>query len=769
MKENTEAKIFKNRTVSDEIHQGEHLDRIVKILEGEENQENLRIDTVRIASRIKYSQDVGLVLGQVQSGKTTSFEAVTGIARDNDTPLVIILAGVSEILTRQTKKRFNQHFLTKNKDWYIVNTLGNLPGNFKSNLEQNLERWDANSRTKKGSIVICMKNHSHIEKLTKELSTNSLKDRIKDLNVLIIDDEADQYSMNTRPDEDPSTTYSVIEDLRSVFNRHTYLQYTATPQAPFLISTLDRLSPDWVERVRPGKGYVGFYDIFGDHSVENNPYCREIPTTDDNEINEMPQSLREALASYLVSAAQLTLLELENDKDHEFWSMLIHPSRLIGSQETFKEWVDDTLITWKKGIKSPESYPDAYKEFQDLIGRAYDDYSDTDKNNVLKDLESIKKEIESDLIYNISVELINSGKKKTASEIDWEETSYRYHIIVAGQAMDRGTTVEGLITTYLSRGSSKQEDTQVQRARFLGYKKSYISMIRVFLDDDSLKRYKNYVATQEDFLNLVDNASSEDKDFKEVRRNWRLNKGAKSCRDNVVSLEGVLVVSGKRLEDNFSYPAKPQKSLWKENNKIIENFLSNYSLEESMFSGKDSASQHSQIILPYKEVYKGLLSELRYQDLHDSENFALIHYWLEWLFFEYEKWDERNLAEMQCLIVKMSDSSDFIRKRALRINGKPWDQKLVGFLQGRNNNYIGDREVKSPDYLTLQIHTFDLYSDVDRSISSENKTRYEGSPLYEGVMVPAIRLPDEIWKKFDLQTQKGNLKVSSIPSEDQED
>ena len=163
------------------------------------------------------------------------------------------------------------------------------------------------------------------------------------------------------------------------------------------------------------------------------------------------------------------------------------------------------------------------------------------------------------------------------------------------------------------------------------------------------------------------------------------------------------------------------------------------------------------------------MSELRYQDLHDSENFALIHYWLEWLFFEYEKWDERNLAEMQCLIVKMSDSSDFIRKRALRINGKPWDQKLVGFLQGRNNNYIGDREVKSPDYLTLQIHTFDLYSDVDRSISSENKTRYEGSPLYEGVMVPAIRLPDEIWKKFDLQTQKGNLKVSSIPSEDQED
>ena len=97
-------------------------------------------------------------------------------------------------------------------------------------------------------------------------------------------------------------TYQEWNKLRNVLTKHSVVQYTATPQAPFLISTLDRLSPDWVERVRPGKGYVGFYDIFGDHSVENNPYCREIPPTDDNEINEMPQSLREALASYLVSA-----------------------------------------------------------------------------------------------------------------------------------------------------------------------------------------------------------------------------------------------------------------------------------------------------------------------------------------------------------------------------------------------------------------------------------------------------------------------------------
>ena len=176
------------------------------------------------------------------------------------------------------------------------------------------------------------------------------------------------------------------------------------------------------------------------------------------------------------------------------------------------------------------------------------------------------KVIKEDVFSECKLEQINSGDTATAPDIDWD-SSYAF-IIVSGQAMDRGTTVEGLTVTYLSRSSSKNTDTQMQRARFLGYKDKYKAFIRVYLDADSKDFFQSYIITQKDFTNLVNDNSG--RDFKEVKRQWMLSKGRRSCRKNIVSLEGAIVVSGKA--SRWSLPRSPQRSNYEKNNEVISNF-----------------------------------------------------------------------------------------------------------------------------------------------------------------------------------------------------
>lgn len=101
-------------------------------------------------------------------------------------------------------------------------------------------------------FISVMKNHSHLRNLGQLLSSLELTD----IPALVFDDEADQASLNTRPnDPNPSTTYVTIGALRDALPHHTYLQYTATPQAPLLITRIDSLSADFAELVTPGGLY----------------------------------------------------------------------------------------------------------------------------------------------------------------------------------------------------------------------------------------------------------------------------------------------------------------------------------------------------------------------------------------------------------------------------------------------------------------------------------------------------------------------------------
>ena len=201
-----------------------------------------------------------LAVGYVQSGKTMSFTGVTALAKDNGYRVIIYLAGTKNNLLDQTSKRLRKDLIGKNganNDYYKIHanpTLADV-----DDIIGNLE-----SIEKPIVLIPILKHYDHILKVRQIVNDSEFKELMANETVIIIDDEADQASLNSygrrnsKYEEDSkSRTYDAILKLRADLPGNTYIQYTATPQANILISMQDLLSPKSHTLLTPGEGYVG--------------------------------------------------------------------------------------------------------------------------------------------------------------------------------------------------------------------------------------------------------------------------------------------------------------------------------------------------------------------------------------------------------------------------------------------------------------------------------------------------------------------------------
>ena len=228
----------------------------------DESKAKLKRETGDIFSQLGFSGDTGMVVGKIQSGKTMSFEALSGLARDNDVPLIIILAGIYKILTDQTYKRLSEDFdVNNNRHWDIQKTKISNPQYF-GEINQAHKNWlDPKAPRKKAHIFVVMKNAAHIDQITEICSK---LDQIDNIKTLIIDDESDQYSIDvSRKDADTaSRVYSCIKNLRDSIPQHSFVQYTATPAANMLVALNDILSPNFAYNIDPGDAYTELQSLF---------------------------------------------------------------------------------------------------------------------------------------------------------------------------------------------------------------------------------------------------------------------------------------------------------------------------------------------------------------------------------------------------------------------------------------------------------------------------------------------------------------------------
>lgn len=329
---------------------------------GFENDERILNETLRIMQvcgnpNTVSNNETGIVIGYVQSGKTLSFTTLTALARDNNYQIVIIIAGVSTNLVNQTTQRLSEDLnLEKRFDrkWTLLQNPSRTQ-DFET-IEMVLAQWADNTFPEdelRTLLITVMKNQAHLNNLANILQGQCLQG----VPTLIIDDEGDQASLNTRArwaarqgidvenltENQVSTIYRRITALRSIFPHHTFLQYTATPQANLFINIMDRLSPNFIKLLTPGQEYTGGIDFF-----RNNPnLIMEIPaneiSTNNNQLFEIPESLKSALRIFFlgVVAGKIT-------KDQRNRTMLVHPSRLQGDHSDFINWIRNTSNSWQR-------------------------------------------------------------------------------------------------------------------------------------------------------------------------------------------------------------------------------------------------------------------------------------------------------------------------------------------------------------------------------------------------------------------------------------
>jgi hypothetical protein len=456
----------------------------------------------------------GLALGYVQSGKTTSICALMGQAADEGYSIIIALLGVTNLLLNQNLSRIEQALgLNDRNDFQWLTECNPSGRRTASRIEDYLDR----GRT---VFLPALKHAGRIDKMAEVLRLASIGDRA----VLIIDDEADQTSLNTENSSSTarlSRTYEAITNLRAAAPKNLYVQYTATPYAPLLIDPSDHLLPSFVEFLQPGPGYTGGRGFFVDHAKQ---VVRDVPMLEEQSSQvpiELPRTLMTALGSFIAGAALL----LASDPSGAPVSMLVHSTHRNDIQERYHFLLERAIREWRFITAAATTRDELPTEIISERTRLVDlGAPDIDDSTFLDQVRLVVREAE--------IWLVNSTA--AVNKVNWNVAPI--HILVGGNKLDRGFTVEGLTVTYMNRKPSDQIDTLEQRARAFGYRGDQLPYCQFFASRRTTKILRDVVFTEYDLRarlqDHIDSGGTVESWSREV--GLLLPAGTRPTRSNVV-------------------------------------------------------------------------------------------------------------------------------------------------------------------------------------------------------------------------------------------
>lgn len=486
----------------------------------------------------------GLVVGQVQSGKTSNYTGLICKAADAGYKLIIVLAGIHNNLRSQTQLRLDEGFLgfdtqhqrafNQNNLWIGVGKIDQ--GIVAHSLTSSMEKGDfssgaANSlglnfNTNEPIIAVVKKNARVLERLNQWLNAQAIElpDGIRVIRnkaLLMIDDEADNASINTNPENDQSTRInSLIRTTLRLFDRSGYIGYTATPFANIFIPiTDDDLFPrDFIINLPAPSNYIGPEKVFGFDLIEEDetsdsvlPIVRTIEDYNDfipvslkhkdnyyefgsdpggrKEVplpTEIPESLKLAIKSFILTCTIRRLRGQGNMHN----SMLVHVSRLVSWQKRVAELVADAFDFYRRGIEmNIGSIIEELRVAYEVDSENYKSYPTTSRQILSSDLAILDDNIRvhewreivpllNEAASRILVREINGG---SADILNYYEHKNGLSVIaIGGDKLSRGLTLEGLSVSYYLR-ASKMYDTLMQMGRWFGYRPGYVDLCRLFI------------------------------------------------------------------------------------------------------------------------------------------------------------------------------------------------------------------------------------------------------------------------------------------------
>ena len=537
------------------------------------------------------------------------------------------------------------------------------------------------------------------------LKMSGFKHLLEEETVLIIDDEADQASLNSygrkndklHLSEDEklmSTTYASILRLRSILHGNSYIQYTATPQANILISLQDLLSPKSHTLLTPGEGYIGGQLFFGkgqNHDLFNGGLIIQIPEAEvfhkkRNPIKSIPKSLIDALMLHIMAVA--IIVKYMKVEGIEYLSMMVHVDNEKRFNKIFKKWIDELLQKWSDLLSKPDGYDDKtylLNAFKRLFPYAIEFYP----SDINISFDNIKPLLE-DVINDKKVYLINSDSDAQTT-VDWDK--YCMHILVGAEMLNRGFTVEKLATTYMPRYSisSTNADTIQQRCRFFGYKADYIQSCRVFLPKQAIEYYMEYVDHEEELRSILGKCDT----LAESERKLMLSPRLKPTRANVLPVDIVYSL----LKGLKTYRAFDPNAIVN-NDSTVNSFLSCFSsqLEEFTWGGSEVSNKHRGFKLPIEDALN-FLSDFQFRNPKDAIAKAATIRYLRYL----SKRKDNPLTFVY--FVQMAYLAELegneLRTRPLNIETGELETYL---LQGHTSTYAGDAKMVGVDSITIQLH-----------------------------------------------------------------
>jgi hypothetical protein len=659
-----------------------------------ENRHRVLEESVSIMSKASPTEfgarRTGLVIGYVQSGKTVSFTTVAALARDNGFRLVIICSGVNVNLYEQSRDRLRRDLRIddrKDRAWLFVDN-----PRPRVQVIQSIEGAVSDDSALPGLprqtvLITLMKNGTHLDNAITILS----RLKLETVRALIVDDEADQASLNNRVAVGlESATYKRILELRSKLPNHTFLEYTATPQALLLINLIDVLSPDFADILSVGSGYVGGKAFF-----QRRDLIRQIPDDEipgpDNVLDEPPATLGEALILFFLGAAEgFSKGGLGNR------SMMVHPSHRVESHGEYYRWVTGAQRLWLKLLEIGESDPD----YHDLLAKLAAVHVELKKT--VRNLPGLNELLPyfSHALKMTQVHEVNRAKGPTPQP-DWLQ-SYS-HILVGGEVLNRGYTVEGLTVTYMPRSlGTHQADTIQQRARWFGYKEEYLGFCRVFLPADAIQAYLMYVDHEEKLRKQIAKYLSSGKPLKAWKRAFFLDPSLKPTRSAVV---GPALFRGNFGVGDWFDPERPyvDADAVRTNRELIDRFVRDHAASWLEWPGhpkRTQATRHNVINdFPLSQLHSELLTSVRHAWLRDSMAYTGLLLQIS----DYLDTHPRAL----CTIVHMDPQG------AREVRSLDQDGDVQNLFQGPNydnsqqprvETYPGDRQIRDPLNLTIQLH-----------------------------------------------------------------
>jgi hypothetical protein len=499
----------------------------------------------------------GLVIGYVQSGKTANFSALIAKAFDCGYRIVVVLSGLHNSLRRQTQLRLEDEL-------GLVAPTPGRPGVGLAEADQQISRMtrpetsgDFNPGTADSNllysgartILVVKKNASVLRRLVGWMEARQPITPP----VLVIDDEADQASINTggnRPGDDeasldeftdlapedvdaavgpdgigqlsgneaaeeadPSVINGLIRQLLDRMQRVAYVGYTATPFANVLIGhdyhdreVGEELYPsDFILSLPRPNGYVGPERLFGrgamtgegGQDVQGLDVIRNVPAGEADSLVPgrrggppvaLPQTLKMALLDFVLAVAARD----SRTGSKPASSMLIHASQLVAQQDILARLVRDRVAQMRQRWRYDQA--NAREEFRSRWESHFRPVSEAVGDDRVLAFEQIEEAITHLFRRELPVLVLHN---RSADELDYERNPHLRAVLVGGNKLSRGLTLEGLLVSYYVRRANHY-DTLLQMGRWFGYREDYVDLTRLYTTSELAERFRDLATYEEE-------------------------------------------------------------------------------------------------------------------------------------------------------------------------------------------------------------------------------------------------------------------------------